>query len=39
MRLAPGGEAVADELVIGPVERELAAHEMLLRSLDDSVRA
>lgn len=36
--LRPGVEAVADELVIGPVERELAAHNTLLRALDDSVR-
>ncbi|HET9287164.1 MAG TPA: GTPase [Gaiella sp.] len=31
--LRPGIEAVADELVVGPVERELAAHETLRRSL------
>ena len=32
--LRPGIEAVADELVIGPVERELAAHETLRQALD-----
>jgi 50S ribosome-binding GTPase len=31
--LRPGIEAVADELVVGPVERELAAHGTLRRSL------
>jgi hypothetical protein len=31
--LRPGIEAVADELVVRPVERELAAHETLQRSL------
>ncbi len=31
--LRPGIEAVADELVVAPVERELAAHETLRRSL------
>jgi hypothetical protein len=31
--LRPGIEAVADELVVGPVERELEAHETLRRSL------
>ena len=32
--LRPGIEAVADELVIAPVERELEAHETLRRALD-----
>ncbi|HSJ94336.1 MAG TPA: hypothetical protein VK896_09915, partial [Gaiellaceae bacterium] len=36
--LRPRVEAVADELVIGPVERELAAHETLCGALDDAVR-
>ena len=31
--LRPGIESVADELVLAPVERELAAHEALRRSL------
>jgi putative protein kinase ArgK-like GTPase of G3E family len=31
--LRPGIEAVADELVVRPIERELAAHETLQRSL------
>ena len=31
--LRPGIESVADELVLAPVERELAAHEALCRSL------
>ena len=31
--LRPGIEAVAEELVVGPVERELEAHETLRRSL------
>jgi hypothetical protein len=31
--LRPGIEAVADELVVGPVERELEAHETLRRAL------
>jgi hypothetical protein len=31
--LRPGIEAVADDLVLAPVERELEAHETLRRSL------
>ena len=31
--LRPGIEAVADDLVLAPVERELDAHETLRRSL------
>jgi hypothetical protein len=36
--LRPGIEAVADELVVDPVERELAAHETLRRSLAVAAR-